>query len=151
MALNLRKATRDDAETLFRWRNDSETRKNSFQTQPIVYEEHIAWLEKTLCNSKQEIYILCENNTPIGQIRLSIEADIAIVSYSIDVSYRAQGYGRVLLRFVENLCVERGMPKILRGYVKKNNTASKLIFEQLDYVCEFDSELECFQYTKRIL
>lgn len=151
MTLCLRKATRGDAETLFRWRNDPEARENSFQTQPIVYDEHIAWLDKTLRDSSQEIYILCEGDTPIGQVRLSTEDDAATVSYSIDAAYRAQGYGRAILQLVENACVERGEPCALRGYVKKQNIASQIIFERLGYICEINPELDCLRYTKRIL
>lgn len=148
MTLCLRKATRDDAETLFRWRNDPDTRENSFQTEPIPYEGHVAWLDKTLRDSAQEIYILCEGDTPIGQVRLSMETGIATVSYSIDVAYRAQGYGKAILQLAENLCVERGKSCVLRGYVKKKNVASQMIFEALGYTCEASLEQDCLLYVK---
>ena len=150
VALYLRKAILDDAETLFRWRNDPEARANSFHTEPIPYEEHIAWLGATLRDLAQEIYILCEDDTLIGQVRLSTEGDVATVSYSIDVAYRAQGYGRGILQLAESLCEERGMPKILRGYVKKKNVASQVIFETLGYKCEDVPEKDCFLYVKSI-
>ncbi len=133
---------------LFRWRNDPDTRENSFQTQPIPYGEHVAWIGKTLRDSAQEIYILCEGDTPIGQVRLAMEADIATVSYSIDVAYRAQGYGKAILQLAENLCVERGKPCVLRGYVKKKNVASQMIFEALGYTCETSLEQDCLLYVK---
>lgn len=148
MTLCLRKATRDDAEMLFRWRNDPDARENSFQTQPIPYGEHVAWLGKTLCDFAQEIYILCEDDTPVGQVRLTMEADVATVSYSIDAAYRAQGYGKAILRLAENLCVERGTPCVLRGYVKKKNIASQMIFEALGYTCEDSLEPDCLLYVK---
>lgn len=151
MALNLRKATEADGETLFRWRNDPDTRANSFQTEPIPYEEHIAWLKAALGNPAQEIFILCEGDTLIGQVRLSMENDMATISYSIDAAYRAQGYGKAILQLVENLCAERGAPRSLCGYVKKKNIASQVIFETLGYECERDAELECLKYTKQIL
>ena len=55
--LYLRRAGMADAETLFRWRNDPEVRENSFRTQPIPHEEHIAWLKAALRDAAQEIYI----------------------------------------------------------------------------------------------
>lgn len=148
MTLCLRKATRDDAEMLFRWRNDPDARENSFQTQPILYGEHVAWIDKTLRDSAQEIYILCEGDTPIGQVRLAMEVDVATVSYSIDVAYRAQGYGKAILQLAENLCVERGTPCVLRGYVKKKNIASQMIFEALGYTCENALVPDCLLYVK---
>ena len=149
MALNLRKATEADAEILFRWRNEPETRANSFHTEPIPYEEHVAWLKAALCNPAQEIYILCDGNVSIGQARLSTEGEAATISYSIDAAYRARGYGRAMLRCVEKLCAERGTPKMLRGYVKQKNIASQVIFESLGYTSTVVPDIEdCLLYTK---
>lgn len=149
--LALCKATEADAETLFRWRNDPDTRANSFKTELIPYEEHVAWLEAALRNPVQEIFILCEGDTRIGQVRLSMENDMATVSYSIDAAYRAQGYGKAILQLAENHCVERGTTRILRGYVKKKNIASQVIFESLGYECEEASAKNCYLYVKNKL
>ncbi len=146
--LSLRKATKADAEILFRWRNDPDARANSFHTEPIPYEEHIAWLETTLRNPAQEIYILCKTGTPVGQVRLSSENGTAAISYSIDAEYRGQGYGRAILRLAENLCAERGNPSTLCGYVKKQNIASQVIFEKLGYTRTEDLRQNCLYYVK---
>lgn len=148
MALYLRKATEADAEMLFRWRNDPETRANSFHTEPIPYEEHVAWLVDALHNPAQEIYIFCDGDVPLGQVRLSKEGDAATISYSIDSAYRARGHGKAMLRCVEKLCAKRGTPKILRGYVKKENIASQVIFGKLGYTADEAQELDCLLYIK---
>ncbi|WP_158002136.1 hypothetical protein [Clostridium botulinum] len=36
----LRKVNEKDCEPLFQWANDKEVRKNSFNTEDIIYEEH---------------------------------------------------------------------------------------------------------------
>lgn len=151
MALNLRKATEADAEILFRWRNEPQTRANSFHTDSIPYEEHVAWFRAALRSSAQEIYIFCDGDVPIGQVRLSGAEDVATISYSIDSVFRAQGYGQAMLRCMENLCVERGTPNILRGYVKQKNIASQVIFEALGYTRENTADLDCFLYVKHQL
>ncbi len=149
MTLYLRKATEADAQIVFRWRNEPETRANSFHTEPIPYEEHVAWLKAALRNPVQEIYIFCDRDMLIGQVRLSTEGDAATISYSIDAAYRAQGYGRAMLRCVEKLCAERGMPKMLRGYVKQENIASQVIFESLGYTSAAAPDMEdCLLYMK---
>ena len=148
--LCLRKATEADAETLFQWRNDSETRANSFHTEPIPYEEHVAWLKTTLRDPAQAIYILCEDGVPIGQVRLSTKNGVGTISYSIAPACRARGYGRAILRLAENLCVERGEPHVLRGYVKKKNVASQMIFEALGYIGREASDMNCLVYTKSV-
>lgn len=148
MALSLRKATKADAEILFLWRNELETRANSFHTELIPYGEHVAWLEAALRNPAQEIYIFCDRDVPIGQVRLSAEGDSATISYSIDAAYRAKGYGQTMLRYVERICADRGKPIILRGYVKKKNIASQVIFEKLGYKVAATSDLDCLLYEK---
>ena len=40
-----------DADVLWRWANDPETRQNSFNTSPILYEEHVAWLSPILATA----------------------------------------------------------------------------------------------------
>ncbi len=148
MAVYLRKATEADVEMLSRWRNEPETRANSFHTEPIPYEEHVAWLTDTLRNPAQEIYIFCDGDVPLGQVRLSMEGDTATISYSIDAEYRTQGYGKAMLRCVEKICADRGKPKILRGYVKKENVASQVIFGQLGYTIVDAQDLDCLIYIK---
>ena len=151
MGLYLRKAAESDAETLFQWRNDPEARANSFHTEPIKLEEHIAWLSATLRDPAQEIFILCEGETPIGQVRLATEGGAATVSYSIDAAYRVQGYGKAILQLAENLCVKSGKPLIMQGFVKKQNVASQVIFEGLGYTKTEESERNCLLYVKRIV
>ncbi len=147
----LRKATEADAEMLFRWRNEPETRANSFHMEPIPYEEHVVWLADALRNPAQEIYIFCDGDVLIGQVRLSAEGDAATISYSIDAAYRAQGYGKEMLRCVEKLCAKRGNPRVLRGYVKKENIASQVIFEKLGYKAAAVPEMDCILYMKNKL
>lgn len=148
MIPHLRKATEADAEMLFRWRNEAETRANSFHTELIPYEEHVVWLRNALHNPAQEIFIFYDGNVPIGQVRLYREGDTATVSYSIDSAYRGHGYGKAMLKSVEKLCVDQGTPQILRGYVKKKNIASQVIFERLGYTTSTVSDLECLLYVK---
>lgn len=149
MAPYLRKVTEKDAEILFRWRNEPETRANSFHMEPISYEEHVSWLKAALRNPMQEIYIFCDGDMPIGQVRLSTERDVATISYSIDAAYRARGYGRAMLRCVEKLCADRGTPKMLCGYVKQINIASQVIFESLGYSSAAAPDMrDCLLYTK---
>lgn len=128
--LYLRTVTREDRELLFLWVNSPEVRKNSFQTADIPYERHIEWFEAMLNDDKVYQYILCQNEEPVGQIRLNVENDTAWVSYSIASAWRGQGFGsRILL-----LAKERAVRDIvgiarLAGRVKYENIASRKAFE----------------------
>ena len=80
----LRRATTQDIKLLFKWANDSETRKNSFNTNPISWEEHQAWFARKIADDKSEIYIFMDFFVPVGMVRLDFEDEhTAVISYSI--------------------------------------------------------------------
>lgn len=130
----LRKAERGDAELLFQWANEEEVRKNSLNTAPISYEEHIAWFQKKLSAADSVIYIYCFQQQEIGQIRLDYKQDIAWISYSIDKRFRGFGHGKQLLLLIEEVLLEtKNEVKYLAGIVKKDNLASQKKFEEAGY------------------
>lgn len=145
----LRPAEYADAMLLFQWRNDRETRANSLHGEKIVYEDHVRWLKSVLGTEKvKHFYILMVNNMPTGQIRLSIDQETALISYSIDVRFRARGYGRLILQMMEDKLGEENEHLHLVGYVKKENIASRRAFIALKYTeC---SENDLLRYEKRI-
>ena len=107
----LRKATLEDAELLFSWANDMDVRRNAFQQQDIMWEEHAAWMHKKLGDENCHIYIARIDMThvsdelegaerihifdspptvaserPIGQVRLDVKDGRAEIDYSIEWS-----------------------------------------------------------------
>lgn len=135
MKLYLRKATENDVDILFKWANDDVVRKNSFCTDKIKYEDHLAWFDKLLKDSNQIQFILEQNEAGqinlIGQIRISLEENgtQAEIGYSVDSSYRGMGYGKQMLRMAATQ-LQRDYPKISRliAKVKPNNVASYKAF-----------------------
>ena len=135
MKLYLRKATENDVDILFKWANDEVVRKNSFCTEKIKYEDHLAWFDKLLKDSNRMQLILEQNDEGqinlIGQIRLSLEENgtQAEIGYSVDSSYRGMGYGKQMLRMAAAE-LQREYPKISRliAKVKPNNVASYKAF-----------------------
>ena len=84
----LRKATIEDAGILLEWRNDEETRKNSFQQNEVSQSEHFAWMRKVLKNLGIRLYILVnEGNVPVGQVRLDFDDKDIGISYTISPDY----------------------------------------------------------------
>ena len=55
--VRLRPATIEDAQRLFEWRNDPQTRAQSLQQQPVAWESHLAWLQASLRNPNRQLYI----------------------------------------------------------------------------------------------
>jgi len=149
MEPELRKVTERDVDILYRWANDATVRQNAFHTEPIPYEAHCAWFADKLADKNVLMYLLCRQEEPLGQIRLSIEEGTALIDYSVDVKHRGHGYGtQLVLMAQESLRENRMDVKICKAQVKYENPASARVFEK----CGFDRcEMEHYiEFTKRI-
>ena len=132
--LYLRPVELSDARLLFRWRNEKETRANSLHSEELVYENHVRWLESVLGTTKtQYFFILMADLVPVGQIRLAVENEMALISYSIDVAHRGRGYGRTILQMAEENLRDQRVYLTLVGYVKEENVVSQRAFTSLQY------------------
>lgn len=103
-----------DAERLWAWRNDPDTRANSRSTDFVSWEDHVAWLTRRLERSEPGIYIAERDGVPVATFRL----DDDVVSYTIAPEHRGQGIASALLALV----AERFGPK--RAEIKPDNLAS---------------------------
>lgn len=136
----LRKAEKDDMDLLFKWANDSVVRSNSFNTNPIPYENHVRWFKKMMEDDTVLQFILMDDDTPVGQIRLNIDGKNAEIGYSIASEFRGKGYGHRILQLVAEE-VKTNHPEIrsLIAKVKPENTASNKLFVKegysMDYSC----------------
>lgn len=145
----LRAVSEKDSELLFRWANDPEVRNNSFNSDPILWEDHTAWFSKKLSDEDTKMYILYDNNIPVGQVRCALsENACAEIGYSVGSAFRGHGYGTYLLSLLyAHISAETNWEKLI-GKVKKENIASQKAFEKAGYE---KTELEEFiQYTKEI-
>lgn len=115
---------------LYRWVNDPTVRQSAFQSDAIPLEEHKAWFFEALKNSDIKIFILMDEKEAVGQVRVNIENGEQLIDYSVDGENRGKGYGKTLLRLLEDVCCRE---KPLVGRVKFNNTVSQRIFEGLGY------------------
>lgn len=128
----LRKVTKKDKDLLFQWANDSECRKNSLNTKMITYEEHCTWFDRKLSDENCLMYLYLVEGEPAGQIRIQIEDEIGVISYSVAREYRGKGYGSRMISMVEDEVKEK--LQCLHAVVKKENTASLNIFKKSGYV-----------------
>lgn len=135
MSIYLKKVSKEECDLLFKWANDKETRKNSFNNKEISYEDHVRWLNNKLNSNTGHIFILCNEKTPIGQVRIESENGNAIISYSIDSNYRGKGYASKMLILLEEEVGNKFLfIKKLVGNVKYDNIPSRKIFKKLGYI-----------------
>lgn len=132
--MELRKVTMDDAGLILDWRNDETTRKNSFSSGQIDLKDHLKWLEKKLSDPECHMYILEDENRPVGNIRLDIldDGDVAEISYMVSPDQRGHGYGKKILLMADDIVKPLGV-KVLTGLVKEENIASRKCFEAAGY------------------
>ena len=150
MILRSRKASEADMDLLFRWANDPAVRSNAFHTEQIPYEDHVKWFTKMMADASVYQYILCDGEFPVGQFRLNIEDNAAVIDYSVASAYRGQGYGSRMLRMIPMQIVQDKIPNVteLVGQVKYGNNASARAFESCGYAKQ---ELPAYiQYTNAL-
>ena len=145
--LFLRPATLDDVYLLFEWVNEPAVRQNSFNTDLIKFEEHESWYKNALSNDTVKIFILMKDGQPIGQIRLTAKGQAWDIDYSVDVSYRGNGYGNRLFELVEQE-LQKGTELI--GEVKSSNVASQKVFERQGYQRTANDGGDYYTYIKKV-
>ncbi|MBI4628715.1 MAG: GNAT family N-acetyltransferase [Candidatus Rokubacteria bacterium] len=119
-----------DAELLWRWANDRETRQNSFSKAPIPYADHVTWLERRLASDATRIWIFSDAEVPVGQVRFDISDAIAEIGITVAPEQRGRGYAEAMLRqAVHRLREERGERMRPRALVLAHNTASLRLFK----------------------
>src|SRR3989344_1181800 len=129
MKLHIRPATLDDAECLFLWRNDEETRRNSINTDPVERESHVGWLTRSLTNSARKLYIVEADGIPAGTVRTDILNDGAYeLSWTVAPEARGKGIGKAMLvQFKQEVLPEARIV----ATIQDGNVASEKIAQAL--------------------
>lgn len=144
MEIEIREAIINDAEILFDWANDPETRQNSFTSKVIDWNDHIVWFKEKLINPHVIIYILHLNEKPIGVVRFEIN-ETTIIGINVAPSHRGLGLGSKILNVACNRYWENNTSVIL-AYIKKGNIASRRIFEKAGFIFQSEgifNKIEC--------
>jgi RimJ/RimL family protein N-acetyltransferase len=130
-----RKANLLDTDIYFNWANDKTTRENSFDTKPIIYENHVKWFSQKIQDKKALLLIFeDENNTPIGQIRIENKDNEHVIGISIDTNFRGKGYAaKMYVKACQEYYTIFGK-SIIHAYIKKENIASIKSFEKAGFL-----------------
>lgn len=129
--LTLRKATIKDAQSLFDWANDSETRKNSIHSKKIIWSDHLKWFQHKINNRDTEIFIV-NDEEPVGVLRIDKINDESYISFDVIAQYRGKGYGHRII----SLAVEKFSDKPLVAEVLEENISSQKIFDRNKFIIE---------------
>lgn len=133
--LTLRPARLTDSALLLEWRNEEAVRQKSTTTSKISEETHSQWYASVLHSSLSKIYILMKGETPVGQIRFTLNEGVAVLSYSLDKPYRGQGLGAFLVgQGVQRALRDFGNATIIRALVKPTNTPSLAALRKVGFI-----------------
>lgn len=123
--INLRRSTREDAETVYRWRNDPEVRAVSRQQGEIDFATHASWFAERLPLTHPEtIYILERKGKDIGSGRIDCyeSDDRAEISIVLAPEYRRRGLGREAVQSLATKVMMMG--RVPTAFVRLDNRLS---------------------------
>ncbi len=129
----LREATLEDSERVWRWRNDAETRRGSFDEREIPLDEHRQWFEATIQRGDRRLYVVLAGGVEAGVVRLDLEGSGALVSINIAPEWRGRGIGKTALTaLAERAFGELGLKQLV-ARVKARNVISRKAFEEAGF------------------
>lgn len=137
--LTHRPAQPADSQRYFDWANDPDTRRQSFNSDPISPETHAAWFARKLADPNA-LLLVFENETgdPVGQVRfertpVADRPDEIIIGVSVDVSQRGKGLASQLIELGCAACREQWGAVTIHAYIKPDNRASVRAFERAGF------------------
>ena len=131
----LRRATMEDGERLWRWRNHPDTRRHAGDSAEISLERHLAWLSATFARRNRDLLIGRNAQGDVGVLRFDVDGETAVVSVYLDPARRGGGLGLPLLEAGTRWLAER-RPTIrtVEARVFAANAASRRVFRAAGYI-----------------
>ncbi len=140
--LKMHSATIQDVDLYFEWANDEIVRKNSYQQEKVVYENHVNWFNNKLNSKDCYFYLFTDtNNTPVGQVRIDKSNNEVIIGISIDKSFRGQRLGDKMLIQSCNDYLKIHPKEEIVAYIKVENQSSYNIFKKAGFQLQGEVEI----------
>ncbi len=130
-SLRVLPATLEHAGLIHAWRDHPATRGVSRNAEPIAWNDHIAWLERTLADPNRTLLVGMVGDLPVGVIRFDrLDAKSAEVSLYLDPALHGLGLGRAML-----LAGERAAAAgiAVHAEVLEGNDGSAALFDSAGY------------------
>lgn len=153
--ISYRKANESDMMLYFKWTNDTSVRENSYHSEPISLEKHQNWFYKKI-KDKTCFMVVFENHigTPIGQVRIEKQDEInAVIGVSSEANQRGKGFASKMIKIASDEFLKQNSQYCISAYIKIENLASKIAFEnsgyELDIVLNYEG-FPSYHYIKKI-
>ena len=151
--ITVRFATLSDAEDLFQWRNELETRMASQNCAEVEWDQHLSWLAAVLEDPQRFLYVgsrVGADKTTVGMCRFDVEGEGASAEVSINLNpdFRGRGLAQSILQeSINRFAQDRGEALRLTATIRRSNTASVRIFTEIGF--RLASEDASFGYYVR--
>lgn len=152
--MNIRKAniSDEDCKLVFNLSNDYLVRKNSFNSNAIIYEEHIAWYKRSVSDKNTLFFLIFDKEEFVGQIRFTRkdkQSTSCVISLSITKQFRGKGLAKDFIFLGINEIKNNWVnTETIIAAVKKENTPSVKLFVSCGF--KLISCGECNTYELRI-
>jgi len=133
-SVSLRPARLEDSHRVWSWRNDDVSRQASFNSDFIPLERHEVWFWDTLGRADRRLYVVLEDGTESGAVRLDISGDEAEISIHLAPECRGRGLGTSALHALSDQAFGALGLERLVARVKPDNTASRRAFLAAGFV-----------------
>lgn len=134
-----------DAQLYFDWTNDPDTRRQSFNSNPISLETHAAWFARKLADPSA-LLLVFENEAgeAVGQVRferipVADLSDEIIIGVSVDVKQRGKGLASQLIDQGCAVCRQQWGAVAIHAHIKPDNQASVRSFERAGFTLSGES------------
>lgn len=142
LLITCRSAVKNDAKLFFDWVNEKSVRENSFNSKPIIWENHQKWFAQKIDDKNCKLFVFEYLKTPVGQVRVDCQNNTGWINYSVDKNFRGLSFGKII---IQKTIEQFPANFILNAQVKKENIASCRIFEALNFTKQEKETL--FEYT----
>jgi UDP-2,4-diacetamido-2,4,6-trideoxy-beta-L-altropyranose hydrolase len=151
--ISLRAVENKDCQIIWQWANDPATRKASFSSQPILWEEHVKWFELKLKDPNCLFFVINQgsNMFPVGTIRHDIDGNQAIISINIAPDQRQKYIGRRAVMLSEKTVFQKTLVETTHAFIKTDNIRSINMFTKLGYAntgTVLINSISAYDYTK---
>ena len=121
--LRLRPVCADDCRMIWEWANDALVRSQSFASDPIPWESHVAWFKRALRDPDMRLYI-AESSAPVGLARFESRNGETLISVTIAAAYRGRGLGSELTKLASSEMLRNPSVAAIHAYIKPENPSS---------------------------
>ena len=133
-----------DAELLFGWRNDPQTRAASRSADPVPHVDHIAWLERAMASDTRQLFVVERAGVPLGTVRFDyIGAADYEVSITVAPEQRGRGWAGAVLAAGER-ALDAALPVRFVAAVRESNEPSARVFARAGYLPHLPADAHGF-------